>query len=54
MHPIVTLLIVAGGGALTFWLVLAFVGWLQKGKKKNDRPLDSGPDEAQNIDGPAD
>ena len=53
MHPIVTLLIIAGGGALTFWLVLAVVDLLQKGKK-NSRPLDSGPDESQNIDGPAD
>jgi hypothetical protein len=51
MHPVVTFLIIAGAGAFTFWLVSALVDRLQKGKGKNPLPLDSGPDESQNIDG---
>ena len=54
MHPLITISIVIGIGAVVFWAALALVDRLQRGKKKNSPKLDPGPDEGQNLDGPAD
>jgi hypothetical protein len=50
MHPLLTLLFVLAAAAGVFWLILALVGWLQKGKKKNCPSLHPGADEAQNLE----
>ena len=40
MHPALAIVITLAGGAVAFWLLLALVDWLQKGKKKNFPALD--------------
>jgi len=41
MHPSIVIGVVIISGAALFWAVLALVGRMQKGKKKNFPPLDS-------------
>lgn len=38
MHPLLTILIIMGGGALGFWLALFAYGLVRKDKKEDRKP----------------